>query len=111
MASLYILNKLYKRLAPNTFVPAITNADILVSGISKFVVEHTLLKTEMAIYNGVFLLPLLTPMVVETKPAIILPFLSSVLITLPVIYGVPAYRTYKSVVNKNLQIIDFEKVN
>jgi hypothetical protein len=53
----------------------------------------------------------LTPMVVETKSALILPFLSSVLITLPVIYGVPAYRTYKSVVNKNLQIINFNEAN
>ena len=72
MASLYILNKFCKGLRPNTFVPAITNADILVSGISKFAIEHTLLKTEMAIYNGVFLLPVLTPMVVEIQPTIIL---------------------------------------
>lgn len=110
MATLYILNKLCKGLRPNTFVPAITNADILVSGISKFAIEHTLLKTEMTFYNGIFILPGLTPFM-ETKPIIMLPFLSSILITLPVIYGVPAYRTYKSVVNKNLQIIDFEKVN
>lgn len=108
MASLYILNKLCKKLAPNTFVPAITNADILVSGISKFAIEHTLLKTEITIYNGIFILPVLIPGVVEMHPTIGLPFLSSILITFPVIYGVPAYRTYKSVVNKNLQIINFQ---
>lgn len=110
MASLYILNKLCKELKPNTFVPAITNADILVSGISKFAIEHTLLKAEMTIYNGIFILPKLTSFM-ETNPIIILPFISSVLITLSVIYGIPAYRTYKSFVNKNLQIIDFDKIN
>lgn len=110
MASLYILNKLCKGLRPNTFVPAITNADILVSGISKFDIEHTLLKTEMTFYNGIFILSGLTPFM-ETNPIIILPFISSVLITLPVIYGVRAYRSYKSFVNINLQMIDFEKVN
>lgn len=109
MASLYILNKLCKGLAPNTFVPAITNADILVSGISKFAIEHTLLKTEMTIYNSVFFLPVMTPIAVETQPIIILPFIFTVLITAPIIYGVPTYRTYKSIVNKNLQIINFEK--
>lgn len=103
------LNKLCKGLKPNTFVPAITNSDILVSSVSKFAIEHTLLKMEMTIYNGIFILPVLTPMDLEMRSLLAIPFISSVLITLPVIYGVPAYRTYKSVVNKNLQIIDFEK--
>jgi len=101
MDSLYILNKLCKRLTPNTFIPAITNTDILVSGISKFAIEHTLLKTGMTLYNGHVFLPILIPIIA-------LPFLSSVLITLHVIYDVPAYRTYRSVANKNLQMINFK---
>lgn len=109
MASLYILKKLCKGMSPNTFIPAITNTDILVAGISKIAIEHILLKTEISIYNGVFILPLFTPILIEKQPALIIPFIFSVFITTPIIYGVPAYRTYKAVVNKNLQIIDFEK--
>jgi len=107
MASIYILNKVCKGLAPNTFKKAIVNTDIIVGGISKLVVEHTLLKTEMSIYNGVFMSPLFIPSFADTFPPIVMPFVFTALITLPVIYCVPAYRTYKAIVNKNLQIINF----
>jgi len=109
MASLYILKKIYKELPPNTFIPTITNADVMISGISKFAIEHTLLNIEMSIYNGLFIMPLFVPTIVKTHPETIIPLVLSLLIIYPVIYGIPAYRTYKSFVNKNLQIIDFKK--
>jgi hypothetical protein len=107
MASIHILNKVCKSLAQNTFIPAIKNTDIIVGGISKFVVEHTLLKYEMMIYNGLFMSPLFIPSLVDIHKPIVVPFIFSALITLPVIYCIPAYRTYKAIVNKNLQIINF----
>lgn len=109
MASIYILNKVCKGLLPNTFIPAIKNSDIIVSGISKLVVEYTLLKYEMITYNIIFIAPICVPSVIETYPTIIMPFVFSALITLPVVYCVPAYRTYKAIVNKNLQVINFDK--
>lgn len=104
MASIHILNKVCKSLAPNTFIRANSNTDIIVGGISKFVVEHTLLKYEMMIYNGLLIIPSL----VDIHKPIAVPFIFSALITLPVIYCIPAYRTYKAIVNKNLQIINFD---
>ncbi len=109
MASLYVLKKLYNGLAPNTFVPAIANTDIIVSGICKLFVEHSLLNIEMSIYNILFIIPTFTP-IVKSNPEILLPFIFSSLLTLPIIYGVPIYRTYKSIVNKNIDIINFDKV-
>lgn len=106
MASLYILNKIYKSLAPNTFIPAIRNNDIIISGISKYVVEHMLLKTEMMIYNSTSIIPLFIPSI-ETEPMLIIPLIFNILIAPPIIYCVPAYRTYKAFVNKKLQIINF----
>jgi len=108
MASIYILNKVCKSLAPKTFIRTITNTDIIVGGISKFVIEHALLKYEMMIYNGLFMFPLFVPYLIEIYPQIVIPFVFNVSITLPVIYCIPAYRTYKALVNKNLQIINFE---
>lgn len=108
MASLYIFKKLCKGLAPDTFVPAITNTDILVSSVSKFFTEHILLKTEMTIYNSILSLPAYTSLGLSF-PKLLVPCVLSCLITTPVIYGVPAYRTYKSIANKNLQLINFEK--
>jgi hypothetical protein len=110
MASLYILKKLYKGLAPDTFVPAIGNIDIIVSGISKLFVEHSLLSIEMSIYNCLFTVPIFTP-ISKAYPEIIFPLFVSSFLTLPIIYGVPTYRTYKSIVNKKLEIINFEKIN
>ena len=109
MASLYILKKLYKGLAPNTFVPAIVNTDIIVSGFSKLFIEHSLLNIEMSIYNCLFIIPMFTP-IVNSYPEIVIPLLFSSVLTLPIIYGVPIYRTYKSIVNKKIEIINFEKV-
>ena len=108
MASIHILNKVCKSLAPNTFIRANANTDIIVGGISKFVVEHTLLKYEMMIYNGLLMSPLFIPSFVDIYKPIAVPFIFSALITLPVIYCIPAYRTYKAIVNKNLQIINFD---
>jgi hypothetical protein len=54
-----------------------------VSGISKFVIEHILLKTEMIIYNGLFITPLVIPSFAETYPPIVIPFVFIVLITIP----------------------------
>ena len=108
MASIHILNKFCKSLAPNTFISATKNTHIIVGGISKFVVEHTLLKYEMMIYNGLFMSTLFIPQLVEIHKPIVIPFIFSALITLPVIYCVPAYRTYKAIVNKNIQIINFD---
>jgi hypothetical protein len=121
MASLYVLKKLYKGLAPNTFVPAIVNTDIIISCISKLFIEHTLLKIEMSVYNTllaipIFAIPIFTP-ISKAYPEIVIPFFfCSVLtfffcsvLTLPIIYGVPIYRTYKSIVNKKIEIINFKK--
>ena len=108
MASIRILNKVCNSLAPNTFIKATKNTDIIFGGISKFVVEHTLLKCEMMIYNGLFMSPLCIPSLVNIHELIVVPFIFSSLITLPVIYCIPVYRTYKAIVNKNLQIINFK---
>lgn len=115
MASIYILNKICKSLAPNTFIQATKNTDIIIGGISKFLIEHILLKYEMGFYNGLVMLPLFIPpssfAVYIDKPFIV-PFVIGSLITLPVIYSIPycipAYRTYKAIVNKNLQIINVD---
>ena len=111
MASIYILNKICKSLAPNTFIQATKNTDIIIGGISKFVIEHILLKYEMGFYKGLVILPsfVLNSSVVDNP---FVPFIVIIgsLITLPVIYSIPycipAYRTYKAIVNKNLQIIN-----
>ena len=108
MASLYILKKLCKGLSPNTFIPAITNVDILVSSVSKLYIEHTLLKTEMNVYNIILSFPAYTSLG-DSFHKLLIPYAISLLITMPIIYGIPIYRTYKSIVNKNLQIINFEK--
>jgi hypothetical protein len=117
MASLYILTKVYKALPPNTFVPAIVSSDIVLSSICKVTAEHMLLKLEMSVYNCICLLPILTIKGTNsggtyyvaasyTEIGILcFPFVISSLITFPVIYGVPCYRTYKSIVNNKLEII------
>lgn len=86
MASLCVLRKVYESLSPNIFITATNNTHIMVGAISKYAVEHTLLTYEMYLYNA--------------------PFTCSSLLTLPVIYCIPAYRTYKAIVNKNIQIIN-----
>ena len=113
MASIYILNKICKSLAPNTFIQATKNTDIIIGGISKFVIEHTLLKYEMVFYNGLVMLPLFIPpssFDIHIDKPFIVPFIVGSLITLPVNYSIPycipAYRTYKAIVNKNIQIIN-----
>ncbi len=108
MASIYILNKIYKSLAPNTFIQATKNTDIIIGGISKFVIEHILLKCEIGLYKGLVIIPsfILTSSV-GNKP-FILSFIIGSLFTIPVgiPYCIPAYRTYKAIVNKKLQIIN-----
>ena len=110
MASIYILNKIYKSLAPNTFIQATKNTDIIIGGINKFLIEHILLKYEMVFYKGLVMLPsfILTSSV-GNKPFIV-SFIIGSLFTIPVISGIPyyipAYRTYKAIVNKKLQIIN-----
>jgi hypothetical protein len=114
MASIYIINKICKSLAPNTFIQATKNTDIIVGGISKFTIEHILLKYEMILYKGLLMSPLFITSSVDIhidKP-ILVPFIVGSLITLPVIYSIPycipAYRTYNVIVNKNLQIINVD---
>ena len=86
MASLFVLRKVCESLSPNIFITATNNTHIMVGAISKYAVEHTLLTYEMSLYNA--------------------PFVCSALITLPVIYCIPAYRTYNAIVNKNIQILN-----
>jgi hypothetical protein len=56
------------------------------------------------------MLPLFIPPSSFGNKPFIMPFIVGSLITLPVIYSIPycipAYRTYKAIVNKNLQIIN-----
>lgn len=57
------------------------------------------------IYNSILATPLfLIPL--EKEPMLIVPIFCVSSITLPIIYGVPAYRTYKAIMNQNIQIIN-----
>lgn len=106
MASLYILNKLSKSL--KIFVPATSNLDIIVAGTFKIVIEHTLLKYEMLAYNVLFAIPVVSDLH-TINSNLMYPFVFGLLTTLPIIYGAPLYRTYKSITNNKLEIINFEK--
>jgi len=103
MASLYLLNKFYNYLTPNTFVPAITNSEIFLSIIIKFYIEYILLKYELYYYIILLLLVSL-----YENFLLILPF-ALILCYQIIIISVPAYRTYKSIINNNIKIFNFNK--
>jgi hypothetical protein len=103
MASISILNKVYKSVKPNTFIQATKYTDFIVGGISKFYVEHTLLKCEMMMYESI-----LIPSNIYTDKWIMISFIFTALGTFT-IYYIPAYRTCCAIVDKNLKIINVDK--
>lgn len=107
MASLFLLNAFCKKLKPNTFVKAKTNSDILISSIIKFKIESTLLTYEMTLYNALLAIPIIFPE--PNYPLFIFPLSINLLSSIPVIYGIPIYRTLKSLKQDKLQIINFIK--
>ena len=110
MASIRILNKIYKSLPPNSFIQANTTNSIIVGGISKFVTEHTLLKYEFMFY-GNLLIPALG-IFASSNATITTPFYIGfpILCGLYIIpYYIPLHRTYNAIVNKNIQIINLNE--
>lgn len=106
MMSINLLNKLYKTFKPNTFIPAVKKSEIIIGATSKFIVEHVALSCEIMLYNtgfGLFACTFLSAS--SGYPSFIL----FCLMTLPVPYCLPAYRTYKAIVNEKLKIMNFNK--
>jgi hypothetical protein len=95
MLSLLVLNRVNKYIK---FQPAVTNNEIILSGLSKIFIENYLLKKELGVYimcSTCLNLPCLT--------------LFTAMVYFPICYGIPLYRTYNNCKTNTLQIIDAKK--
>lgn len=103
MASLAVLHIICKK--SGCFVSATKPVEIAVAGCSKIIVEHYLLKYEWSNYFMLSCIPMMTGGA-DYSPFSV-PLFYTCLITSPIIYILPVYRTYKSIATKNLQMIQY----
>jgi|LakMenEpi03Aug12_release.lakeMendotaPanAssembly.Ray.scaffolds.fasta_scaffold2022636_2 hypothetical protein len=104
MASLYLLKKITDKFASKTFRLPNNGSELLVAGISKYAIEYTLLKYEVSMY---FILLSPTLPLLEISPCYGLALYGLTFSAIPIVVGIPAYRTANSIVNKNLKIYNY----
>lgn len=101
MASLRLFNRVCRGLGLE-FVAANTKIEKIVAACSKFYIEHTLLSYEFKLYNTVLFISTLN----DINCSIVCSTIFTAVITFPVSYGVPVYRTYKAIVHEKLEVIN-----